>query len=140
MKGPPPQWNRRDCRFDHLVGAAVAQGYGKTLRYTGIETLDRADEVRRGIYRCAKHRGISGDAGPARILIADPAAMGIRKSGDTFELWFRVWAKREGRKRHIRRYGPDRGSWPYNPRRPATAGERESWANRDETGKAVIHG
>lgn len=134
-KGPPPPWARRDCRFDHLVAAAIGQGHGTTVIYKGLASLERADDVRRGIYRCAKHRGVSADAGPAGTLVTDPQLMGIRKTGKTFELRFRVWPKTTARKRHLARYGPDRQKWPYNPRRAATQAERAAWRPRDETGK-----
>lgn len=140
-KGPPPQWNRRDCRFDHLVSAAMAKGYGRVLVYSGIETWDRAEDIRRGIYRCASHRGLTGDAGPAgRTVSGDPnEVMGIRKTGRTYELRYRVWTKNSGRKRHLATYGPDRSQWPYDPRRRATADERASWANQNELGDPVVH-
>jgi hypothetical protein len=137
-KGPPPNWSRRDCRFDHLVVAAISRGYGTELVYNGIDDYERADEIRRGIYRCAKHRGLTAEAGPARE--ADPGEMGIHKKRDgTWEVRYRMWDKRTGRKRHLERHGPDRASWPYDPRRGATDEERQSWANRDETGRPVVH-
>jgi hypothetical protein len=139
-KGNPPAWNRRDCRFDHLVAAAIAKGNGTVLKYTGIETYDRAEEIRRGIYRCARHRNITADAGPGGRLVSGPDEMGVRKRGRTYELWYRIHAKRSGRKAHLERYGADRSAWPYDPRRKATAEERESWANRNERGEPVIHG
>jgi hypothetical protein len=138
-KGPPPNWKRRDCRFDHLVAAALIKGYGVVLKYTGIETYDRAEEIRRGIYRCAKHRQITADAGPGGRLVTGADEMGVRKKGREYEVWYRVHNKRSGRKAHLERYGADRSAWPYDPRRPASAAERESWANRNERGDAVIH-
>jgi hypothetical protein len=135
-KGPPPQWRKRDCRFDHLIAAALAQGHGKTLVYTGIETEERAHDIRRGIYRCAKHRGVSADAG--RSVLASGGDMGVHKQADgKYTLKFRVFTKAEARKRHIERYGTNRQDWPYNPRRGASPEERDSWANRDEKGKIV---
>lgn len=137
-KGPPPAWNRRDCRFDHLVGAALGQGPGKELIYKDIDSFDRADDVRRGIYRCAKHRGLTADAGPSRP--ADQGKMGMHRQPDgKWQVRFRVFDKRAGRKHHIQTYGSDRSQWPYDPRRRATAEERASWANRDEQGNPVIH-
>lgn len=137
-KGPPPQWNRRDCRFDHLVAAAVQKGYGRVLVYNGIDDYERAEDIRRGIYRCAKHRGLTADAGPAgRTVSGDD--MGIRKKGRTYEVWYRIWTKNQGRKRHLATYGPDRSQWPYDPRRRATTAERESWANQNELGDPVVH-
>ena len=136
-KGPPPQWNRRDCRFDHLVVAALDQGYGKVLVYSGIESEERAHEIRRGVYRCAAHRGVSADAGRSVTTSSDDD-MGVHRAADgTYTLRYRLFDKREARKRHIQRHGTDRSTWPYNPRRGATAEERESWANRDENGRIV---
>lgn len=136
-KGSPPAWTRRDCRFDHLVTAGLDQGFGKVLVYSGIETEERAHEIRRGIYRCAKHRGVSADAG-RNITTSSDGEMGVRRAQDgTFTLRYRLFDKREARKAHIKRHGADRQAWPYNPRRPATAAERESWANRDEHGRII---
>lgn len=136
-KGPPPAWNRRDCSMDHLVVAAINQGYGQVLVYSGIETEDRAHDIRRGIYRCAKHRGVSADAGRS-VTTSSADEMGVRRAADgTYTVRFRVFDKREGRKRHLERHGTDRSAWPYNPRRKATDTERESWANRDEKGNVV---
>jgi hypothetical protein len=135
-KGPPPAWSRRDCSFDHLVQAAMAKGNGTELVYGGIETPERAHEIRRGIYRCAKHRGMTADAGPSGRL-AEDGQMGVYKTGSTYALHYRVWDKRSGRKAHLARRGTDRSAWPYDPRRPATSDERETWAARDETGRVV---
>jgi hypothetical protein len=137
-KGPPPSWSRRDCSMDHLVAAAIAQGPGEVLRYTGIETAERAHEIRRGIYRCAKHRRVSASAGPSGRTVGE-GEMGVHRARGGYELWFTVNTKRSARKAHLARYGPDRSAWPYDPKRGATADERESWANRDETGRAVHH-
>lgn len=135
-KGPPPQWSRRDCRFDHLVIAALGQGYGKVLVYSGIPDEHRGHDIRRGVYRCARHRGVSAEAGPAGLVSGD--VMGLRKMSDgTFTLKFRLWDKRYARQQHLARHGTDRQQWPYNPRRGATADERESWANRDENGRMI---
>jgi hypothetical protein len=137
-KGPPPAWNRRDCSFDHLVRAAVVKGYGRVLVYGGIEDIGRAHEIRKGIYRCARHRKLTADAGPSSRL-AGGDEMGIRKTGRTYELRYRIFSKRTGKKSVLDRHGPDRSKWPYDPRRPANAAERESWAARDERGRPVTH-
>lgn len=136
-KGPPPAWSRKDCRFDHLVTAGLAQGYGKVLVYSGIESQDRAHDIRRGIYRCARHRGVSADAGRS-VLAASTDEMGVTRAADgTYTLRYRLFDKRQARKAHIERHGADRQRWPYNPRRPATASERETWAARNEQGRIV---
>jgi hypothetical protein len=122
--------------MDHLVVAALGQGFGKVLVYNGIETEERGHDIRRGVYRCSKHRGVSADAGPSRLVTGDE--MGLRKTPDgTFTLKFRVWDKAQARASHIERNGTDRQQWSYNPRRRATDEERLSWANRDEKGNVI---
>lgn len=135
-KGPPPGWSRRDCRFDNLVTAAVAKGFGREMVYSGVTTIDRAHDIRRGIYRCAGHRGLTAQAGPSSRLAGD-GEMGVRKTGRTYEVRYRIWPKTSGRKMILQQYGSDRSAWPYDPRRPATADERESWAARTEAGGIV---
>lgn len=138
-KGSPPQWNRRDCSFDHLVQAALDAGHGTVLVYRGIEDIDRAQHIRRGVYRCAGHRKITADAGTV-ALASDDESMGLRRESDgTYTLRFRVWTKTQARKAHLQRHGTDRSAWPYDPRRPATDDERANWANRNELDQPVIH-
>jgi hypothetical protein len=138
-KGPPPEWRRRDCSFDHLVKAAVEAGWGTVLVYKGIETIERAQEIRRGLYRCAKHREISMEGGTV-ALAAEDEQMGIRRQRDgTYTIKYRVWTKQQARKAHLARFGPDRSAWPYDPKRPATDEERAGWANRNELGEPVLH-
>jgi hypothetical protein len=126
-KGAPPAYSQRDCRFDPLVVAGLAQGFGKVLVYGGIETEERAHEIRKGVYRCAKHREVTADAG--RSVLASGDDMGVHRQPDgTFVLKFRLWSKRDARKRHIERYGTDRSRWPYNPRRGKSQEDIDAWA------------
>lgn len=127
-KGPPPIQVRRDCRFDHLVAAALTKGYGTVLIYSGIPTLDRGHEIRRGIYRCARHRQVSADAGPSQLVAGDD--MGLRAAGAEYELRFRLWTKSGGRARVLARHGPDRAAWPYDPRRPKNQADIDYWASQ----------
>jgi hypothetical protein len=133
-----PHTHRWDCRFDHFVTAALQQGFGTELVLTGIESYERADDIRKGIYRCARHRKVSAEAGPSRTVTGD-GEMGIHKTGKTYTLRFKIQDKRAARKRHLERYGPDRAAWPYDPRRPATGDERESWTERNERGEPVTY-
>lgn len=137
-KGGVPN-NRADHRFDHLVVAAMEKGYGQELRYQGIETFERADDIRRGIYRCAKHRGITADAG-RNVPTEDDNEMGMHKMPDgTWELRYRIWSKAQARKRHLERYGTDRSKWPYDPRRPMTEEEKQKLYVYNELGQRVTH-
>lgn len=124
-KAPPPIHQRRDCRFDHVVAAALGKGLGVVLVYSGIPTEERGHDIRKGIYRCAKHREISAEAGPARLVDGDE--MGLRRTGDTYELRFRLWSKKSGRARILQKHGADRANWPYDPRRPKNQEDIDSW-------------
>lgn len=128
-KGPPPVHTRRDCRFDHLVAAALTKGYGVVLVYSGIPTLERGHDIRRGVYRCARHRDVSADAGPSR-LVDDDATMGLRAAGAEFELRYRIWAKSAGRARVLAVHGPDRSTWAYDPRRSKNQDDIDFWASQ----------
>jgi len=109
------------------------------LIYRGVEDIERAQTIRRGLYRCAGHRGITMEGGRV-ALASDDDEMGIRRERDgTYTLKYRVWTKAQARKAHLAKYGSDRSAWPYDPRRPATAEERESWSNRNELGQPVHH-
>lgn len=125
-KSPPPVAHRRDCRFDQLVAAALERGFGVTLVYRGIPDLERGHEIRRGIYRCAKHRDVSAEAGPSRV-VDDPAEMGLHATGDTFELRYRLWKKSGGRAHVLAKHGQDRAAWPYDPRRGKTQEDVDYW-------------
>ena len=138
MPKGPPRIGQRDCRFDHLVAAAIGKGYGVILVYTGIESLERGHDIRRGIYRCAKHREITAEAGKSSQL-ADGDEMGLRKVGDEYELRFRVWDKKSARAQMLQRYGTDRSKWPYDPRRKKNQEDIDFWAAQglDEKGHKV---
>jgi len=138
-KGPPPAWTSRDCRFDHLVAAAIDQGAGKPMTYTGIETPERAKDIKNGIYRCARHRQLSVwvewlHSGRWTTKSADWPP--DKDAGGTYSLRFTVSTKTQGRKRHIAQYGTDRANWPYNPRQRKTQADIDAWAERglDEKG------
>ncbi len=126
-KGPPPAHSQRDCRFDHFVAAALQRGYGVVLVLSGIATPERGHEIRRGLYRCGRHREVSVDAGPSRLVDADDA-MGLRAHGDGYQLRFRVFSKSSGRARVLHKYGPDRSSWAYDPRRAKNQEDIDAWA------------
>lgn len=101
-RGRPPAWRRRDTRYQHIVQAALAKGFGVVCVYNGIETEDRADDVRRGIHRSAGHLGHSASAA-------------VHPAGKRFEVWFAIHPKPEARKHVLKTYGQDPRNWPYNP-------------------------
>jgi hypothetical protein len=138
-KGPPPAWTSKDCRFDHVVAAAIEQGHGKPLTYTGIETPERAKDIKNGFYRCCRHRQISGWVEwihSGRTTTKSAEWPPDKQPDGTYSLTLNISTKSQGRKRHIAKYGTDRQQWPYNPRRGKSAEDIEAWAaiGRDEKG------
>jgi hypothetical protein len=141
-KAPPPPWTARDCRFDYLVAAALQTGHGEEITMAGIEGPERAADIRKGVYRCAGHRGVSAwvkwqHSGEwtttTRLWPPDKQADG------TYTLVFAVIGKRAARKRHLAVYGADRAAWPYNPRQGKTPADVEAWQRqgRNEKGHRV---
>lgn len=126
-KGPPPAHSQRDCRFDHFVAAAIGRGYGVVLVLSGIADPERGHDIRRGIYRCARHRGVSADAGPSR-LVDEQDAMGLRADQGAYQLRYRIFSKSSGRAQVLARYGPDRTGWAYDPRRAKNQEDIDAWA------------
>ncbi len=141
-KGPPPGWTRRDCRFDYLVGAILASGNGEPVTMTGIETTDRAHDIKQGIYRCSRHRGVSGWVSwlhSGRETTKSAEWPPDKQADGTYTLTIGVATKAQARKRHIAKYGTDRSAWPYNPRQKKTQADIDAWAAQglDEKGHQV---
>jgi hypothetical protein len=132
-KGPPPAWTSRDCRFDHVVAAAVEQGFGKPLKYVGIETPERAHDIKQGVYNCSRHRGISGWVSwkhSGRVTTKSADWPPDKEADGTYTLEINIQSKGQGRKRLIEIYGTDRSNWPYNPRQKKTQADIDAWAAR----------
>jgi len=113
-RGPAPQWKRRaEPVLDDHVRASVDAANGKhdpetghyaTLRYVDCATKERADEIKRALYRCAKYLGYSMSAQ-------------IKKaSDDTWLVEYKAIDKVMARKHVLEKYGTDRSKWPYDPR------------------------
>lgn len=119
-RGPNRPWRaRRDPVTDAHVLASVnaglvdaARGFYTEMFYTGIADEDRAAEIRRSLFRCAKYLGYSLTASVETHATDGP-----------WIVRFRAIDKKKAREWMIRTYGPDRANWPYNPRRRA-AGEQ----------------
>jgi len=137
-KALPPPWTQRDCRFDYLVTAALELGPGQEITMNGIDGADRAEDIRRGVYRCAGHRGVSawvkwrhsGEWTTVTKLWPPD-----KQPGGTYTLVFGVIDKRAARKRHLAVYGDDRTKWPYNPRRPKSADDIAAWKKQGRNEK-----
>jgi hypothetical protein len=57
---PPWKWGPRNTFFDNYVKRLVAEeGYGAERHYFGIETQERAEEVRKGMRNAGRHLEIS---------------------------------------------------------------------------------
>jgi len=117
-RGPAPAWSAKDCSWDHLVAAAIRAGPGVPLVYQGIETADRAMEIKRGIYRCGRHRKISVQVSwPYRgITTSKSENWPPDKIKGTYRLTIIVHPKTRGRKHVVTVHGTDRTQWPYDPR------------------------
>jgi hypothetical protein len=141
-KALPPPWTQRDCRFDYLVTAALGQGMGTEVTLSGIEAAERAEDIRKGIYRCAKHQGVAAWVKwkHAGNWVTKVALWPPDKAEDgTYTLVFAVTDKTTARKRHVAVYGTDRTQWPYNPRSGKTQADIDAWAaqGRNEKGHRV---
>lgn len=115
-KGPAPPWRARDCRFDHVVAAAIENGQ---LVYDGIGSPERALEIKRGVYRCAQHRKVS-------VKVSWPFSGTMTSKSDSwppdkvkgaYQLTIEVFRKSHGRTHVVTEHGTDRQLWPYNPRK-----------------------
>jgi hypothetical protein len=137
-KALPPPWTERDCRFDYLVAAALQLGPGQEITMNGIADVGRAEDIRRGVYRCAGHRNISAwvrwqhsGEWTTQTALWPPD----RQPGGTYTLVYGVTDKRTARKRHLATYGADRTKWPYNPRRPKNDDDVAAWKKQGRNEK-----
>ena len=111
-RGPERQWRaQKQPLTDHLIMSSVQGGLADPQRgfyaeriYQGIETEERAIEVRRSLFRCAKKLGYSIRAEIERMPTSQ------------FQIRFHAIDKRAARAWMVKTYGPDRSKWPYNPR------------------------
>ena len=110
-RGPDRPWrSRKDPQTHGHVMASVQRGFADPDRgfytelvYTGIETEERATEIRRSLFRSAKGLGYS-----MRAEI-EPVPGG-------FQVRFHAVDKTKARAWMVKTYGADRSKWPYNPR------------------------
>jgi hypothetical protein len=115
-RGAAPEWRRRkEPLTDHLIKASVdavngipdgETGRYGTLTYTGMDSKERAQEIRKSLFRCAKYLGFSMHAKP-------PA----KQADGTYSIELTAISKKHAQAFVARTYGPDRSKWPYDPRR-----------------------
>ena len=57
---PPWKWGPRNVHFDSYIQRLVSErGYGVEREYFGIETEERAEQVRKGLRNAGRHMNVS---------------------------------------------------------------------------------
>lgn len=108
--------HKQPCTCEHVMTsvnaglADEAKGFYAEKVYVGVESPERALEIKRSLNRCAKARGYSMTAQVQRAV------------DGTYQIRFRAITKAAGRAYMIAKYGADRKNWPYNPRRRRPGG------------------
>lgn len=123
-RGLPPAWSARDCAWDHLVAAVIRAGPGVPLVYHGIASPERAEEIRRGVYRCGRHRKVSVQVSwPWRnVMTSKTAQWPPDKVGGGYQLTIVFHPKPHGRRHVVTTMGTDRTQWHYDPRARSQTG------------------
>jgi hypothetical protein len=116
-----PQWRKRkDPVLDHYVLASIEQagGHGKhdsnghyaTLVIRDLADRAEAEEYVRALNRAALHLHRYGQADVGM-------SAKIERDGEKHLVRFRAVDKTHARNYMLKKYGPDRSKWPYDPRR-----------------------
>jgi hypothetical protein len=121
-RSPAPEWRRRkDPVLDHYVWASVEQAGGPgrhdpaTGHYAELVIRDLADRAEaeehvRALNRAALHLH--------RYQVADVGMSAkVERDGQEWIVRFKAIDKTHARNYMLKRYGPDRSKWPYDPRR-----------------------
>jgi hypothetical protein len=114
-RGPAPQWKRRiEPVLDAHVLASVnagpmnpENGHYAVLVYTGCQSMDRAQRIKRNLFNSAKILGYSMGAKIESL------------PDGSYQVRFNAREKKYARAAVIAKYGPDRSKWPYDPRKKA---------------------
>lgn len=114
-RGPAPQWKRRlEPIMDDYLRASVDRangiphpdtGHYAELIYAGIESRERATEIKKALYRSGRYVKVSVSA------TVHPADDG------TYLVRFKAIDKAQAKRYILEKYGTDRSKWPYDPRR-----------------------
>jgi hypothetical protein len=113
-RGTLPEYRKRlEPILDHYLQMAIDSVGGKhdesgkyaTLLYTGCESRDRANEIRKALYRSAYHLKVS-------------LSYKIHNRADgTYDVEFTVYEKKHATAYHINAHGSDPSKWAYHPRK-----------------------
>lgn len=111
---PQPIRPRKEPIVDHLIMASVeggmdpATGKHRELVYGGIDSQERAQEIKRALYRCARYLKYSLTAS-------------VEKTGEGHQIRYTVIDKEVGRRYIREKYQGREHEMPYNPfaRNPA---------------------
>lgn len=104
--GAPLRPRMEPLTDDHVMASvnsgADENGHYRELIYGGIENAERALEIKRSLFRCAKYLGFS--------MTAE-----IEKAGEGFQIRFHAIDKAVARAFHAARYKGREHEMPYNP-------------------------
>ena len=119
-RAPAPNWKlRKQPIMDDYVRASIdavngihdpETGHFGRLVYTGIETRDRAAEIKQALFRSAYYMHTHKQADVS--MSAE-----VKKQEDgTFNVEYVAINKAHARAAVIAKYGEDRSKWAYDPR------------------------
>ncbi len=124
--GGRPQAPRRDTRYEAVLRLALQlHGLNRLILSPPCPTWDKADDVRRGIYRSAGHYCSCGQAACSRRYRVYCPGEGqrisaqadiVRDAQGRLRVQFTLFDKVSARRAHVRRHGTDRSRWPYDPK------------------------
>ena len=121
-RGPAPSWTyRRPPVTDDYILASVTQaggigqhdpatGHYAEMVIRGLADMDEATEWKNSLYRCAHYLNRKG------IAPVSMSAVSIERDGKYLAIRFSTGDKTYARRQVLRKYGPDRSKWPYDPR------------------------
>jgi hypothetical protein len=108
-KAKSPEWRRRkDPVLDHLIVESIQHGYAERI-YTGIETRERALEIKRALFRAGGH--VPDGQGSKKTSVSAK----IEQAGNEYQVRYQTFPKTGGRGYILEKHGSDRTKWPYSP-------------------------
>jgi hypothetical protein len=114
-RGPAPAWTARlePLLDDHIIASMSTPmnpdtGFYGELIYAGCATEERAEEIKRALYRAANRQKVS-------------LVYTIEKSGKEYQVRFTAINKSHARRHQVAVHGKDRSAWAYDPRKRGAA-------------------